>query len=112
MRISPLPLLLAVCLVLPGCFVVDELNAGKDEMDRRIGARAKPEVKKFDGPDWEDLLPTAKKKTAREVADDYWDTAQAIAPGELSEGIAKCQLDGSLQFMSQDDCLARGGTPQ
>ena len=115
MRLSPLSLLLAACLVLPGCFVIEEIDAGQKEMDRRAGPRAKPESNKFDGPDWEDLgnlLPGQKKKTAKERAKDYWDTAKTIAPGTMSEGIAKCLLDGSVQFMSQDDCLARGGKPQ
>lgn len=98
--------LCAVALALPlaGCFVLDELDQGSKIMDEHSkGAKKKDE---------EAAAPVAGKKGAidayfREEEEDG--TTKSFAPGEVSEGIVSCTIGGSTQFMTRQDCAARGG---
>ena len=46
-----------------------------------------------------------------EQTKEWWKRTSSLAPAELESSIVSCRLSGGMQFMSRDDCLARGGTP-
>jgi hypothetical protein len=95
---------------LGGCWVIDELDSGKKLMDDH--SAKKPEEKEVE----------AKKATAaapapggKDAIDTYFrgeeedGTTKTFAPGGVSDGIVACKLGGSTQFMTRENCAARGG---
>ncbi len=92
-----------------GCFVLDELDAAQNLMDKPSFAdeqKKKPDAK-------EEARPAAEKVHAnRPSVRDWWKKTRSLTSGEVSNEFVKCELDGSMQFMHRPDCLARGGTPR
>jgi hypothetical protein len=89
---------------LPGCFVFDELDAGMEKIDR-ASAKKKTEP---------EPAPVASAGTDAETEGrrrSLWEGGRSLNPHEKSDAIARCTLGGSVQFMTRDDCLARGGDP-
>lgn len=100
MRVAVLVALVAFS---PGCFVLEELDKGKKTMDELSGA-----------PDTQsETQPSGSADAAKPAADPeaWWKKARTLTPGETDPSIVRCDLDGSLQFMRRDDCIARGGRP-
>lgn len=101
-------LALAVCLATAsGCMVIEEMDAAAAKMPVKDKGDAKPDPAASGA-----AAATAQKSAVLENAQRWWQEATSLAPAEMDSGIARCQLDGSVQFMSRDDCLSRGGRPE
>jgi hypothetical protein len=93
---------------LSGCWVIDELDAGKDLMDKHTPKSAAEEE-----PEGAAVKPAAAGD--KDAIDTYFrgeeedGTTKSFAPGAVSEGIVACKLGGSVQFMKREQCAARGG---
>jgi hypothetical protein len=112
-----LAVLLVVCLLGSGCFVFDEIDAGKAIMEKNS---PKP---KAGGPNAKagsakaNAIAKAKAGTPRQKAGkDWWSTAKSIepatdvVPGDPSTPVS-CKVHGSTRFMRRGDCLSQGGIP-
>lgn len=108
-RRTALASLLAAVLLLPGCFVIDELDHGSDILDKHSSKAA--DAKKAKEEEAAQSAVTAKKG----AVDAYFQqenedgTTRTFAPGQMSEGIVACKLGGQTQFMTRENCAARGG---
>jgi hypothetical protein len=98
--------LLAVCLALPGCWVLDELSAGNKKMDAYM--KKKPDA---DEPSGAPMAGGGKKQRVGEYFANQ-KNPRTFTPGSLSGDIVRCKLKGDVQFMKQQECASRGGTPQ
>jgi hypothetical protein len=106
-RVLAILCLSALLAVTPGCFVINELNEGQKLMDQHMNNGNNK--KKADGAQVANTEEARSKALKR--ASKYWDKVRSIAPGSVSEGIVGCRVKGSTQFMTEEACLARGGSP-
>ncbi len=87
-----------------GCFVLDELDAAeKETAGYRKNKPEKPVAAKQDEGS-EKNLPSYQKQLNQ-----WWGEARSLDARDIDDSIVRCQLDGTAQFMSRDDCAARGG---
>jgi hypothetical protein len=104
MRVASLLVLALLLVPAPGCFVVEEIDAGmkvwKHHSPRKKQAETPPEELAAAPP-----APGAKR-------DDWWQGARSLDSGELSADIVSCELGGATQFMREADCRSQGGRPR
>lgn len=99
-------LALAVLLAAaPGCYVVEEIDAGMKKWEHNSPKRKKPEPP----PAGELARSPSDAKAARDA---WWQNARTLGSEELSPDIVSCELGGSTQFMREDDCAFKGGRPR
>ena len=92
-------------LVSTGCTVLDELDTAKSMMP---ATKANPVVEEVDSVS----LATQAMETKDELIKQsmqLWEKAKSLSSTEEKTSIVSCRLDGSTQFMSEGDCLIRGG---
>jgi len=100
-----------LCAPLSGCFVLDELDSGKKVMDAH--SAKKPGEKEAGAKD--ETPAAAAAPGGKNAIDTYFraeeedGTTKTFAPGAVSEGIVSCKIGGSTQFMTRENCAARGG---
>jgi hypothetical protein len=82
-----------------GCFVFDELDAGRRKMD---GPAAASNPAAGRGEDTEPSRPSGGPST-------WWQNARSLSSEAMSADVTRCELPGGSQFMRADDCRARGG---
>ncbi len=103
------PLILTLALLLLagpnlGCFVLDELDAGEKEMARyRPNTQEEPANPKA-GEDGGEKPPSYQDQLNQ-----WWGEARSLDAQDIDDSIVRCRLAGATQFMSRDDCAARGG---
>lgn len=103
-RLPALAALLALAAPLSGCWVIEEIDRGSKWMDDHSAKNKKAED--------EPAKAAAPQKGALDAyfrEQDEEGTAKSFAPGQVSEGIVACKLGGSTQFMTKENCAARGG---
>lgn len=106
MRIRP-HLLLAFCLITSsGCMALDELDKASAKMKRAPGktvnsAKAEPDIAAPDAPN--PLVEQSKE---------WWSSATSLSTKNVNSSIVRCRLPAGTNFMSKDDCLGRGGSPE
>jgi len=107
--------LILTCIVLlsaplSGCWVIDELDNGKKLMDDH--SPKQPEEMQADA---KNPGAAASAPGGKDAVDTYFrgeeedGTTRTFAPGSVSEGIVACKLGGGVQFMTRENCAARGG---
>lgn len=100
-------IVLALCLATAsGCMVMDEVDAAAAKMpvkQKEAQATATPSSASSAATRSQEVLENTKR---------WWQEATSLAPGDMDAGIARCRIDGGVQFMSRDDCLSRGGRPE
>jgi hypothetical protein len=104
-RLLSLACALLLALPLSGCFVIDEIDKGQKVMDDHTPKKKEAEPE-------ETAAPVAGKKGAIDAyfrEEEEEGTAKSFSPGQMSEGIVACKLGGSTQFMTRENCAARGG---
>ena len=98
-------LLIAICVFGAGCFVLDELDSGKAQMEKN--SPKKPGA-------------TAKAKqsgSATPTGEAWWSTARSLdaVPADADEddpnAPVACRIAGGTRFMRRSDCLSQGGRP-
>jgi len=52
---------------------------------------------------------TAAAKPAAPSGASWWQTARSLGSEESTSDIVACKLESKTEFMTRDDCLARGG---
>jgi hypothetical protein len=92
-----------------GCFVLDELDAAAELMDKP--SFSNKQQKKSDAPEPPRAAPEKGHAEGPSVGD-WWKKARSVTSGEVSDEFVKCELGGATQFMRRPNCLARGGTPR
>jgi len=109
-RVIALACILLLAAPLGGCFVLEELDSGRKLMDEHTPKTAEEkeaEAKKGSAP--------AAAPGGKDAVDTYFrgeeedGTTKTFAPGSMSEGIVACKIGGSTQFMTRENCAARGG---
>ena len=89
-------------LLCAGCFVLDEIDKGSAELERRspTSSRTKgtPEAPEQD-----------EERPDRAAVSRWWQEARSLVPGEGDRDLVRCRLEGATQFMRSDDCRSRGG---
>jgi hypothetical protein len=88
-----------------GCFVFEELQKANESVgvvDPSKAREAEEAKRKI----------ADAKQAKKDAVKDYWQEVQSLAPAELDESIVRCNNNGSVSFMSSDDCLSIGGTVQ
>ncbi|HEU4428198.1 MAG TPA: hypothetical protein VFT98_05560 [Myxococcota bacterium] len=109
-RVLPLVFLVILSAPLAGCWVLDELDSGKKIMDAH--SAKSPGEKEADA---KKPGAAASAPGGKDAVDTYFrgeeedGTTKTFAPGSMSEGIVACKLGGSTQFMTRENCAARGG---
>jgi hypothetical protein len=107
-RLLALACLLALAGPLSGCWVIDELDKGQKFMDQH-SPKAKQKAEETGKAA---AVATAKNRNA---VDAYFateaknGTTKTFAPGQVSEGIVACKLGHKTEFMTRENCAARGG---
>jgi hypothetical protein len=106
-------LLLALLLIAPGCFVLDELDAGRKIMEQHSPktaeereARSKKVSSSTGGnQDDEGLVARVQGWLAQRKAD-----AERAKPSVHPDDVpVRCEIRGSMQFLRKFDCQLRGG---
>jgi hypothetical protein len=108
MRQIACSLALAALLLLPGCFVLDEMDSGMAKMkENSPGAKAKAEAEAVE------QAPVRKDGKPLDLAA-WWKTARTPTSGPKEPGerieIVSCRIGGDVRFMSRTDCEVQGGT--
>ena len=94
-----------LALGLSGCWVLDELDAGSEKIDRYSSKAAKPAEEE----------PVAAPSGKRQRIGDYFASqknTRTLTKGQLPDDIVSCKLGSGTQFMKQAECLNRGGVPK
>lgn len=99
-------LLVALLLAGPGslgCFALDLIDEGQEEMERYSGGSSQETA--------EAASPAAspEKAPTREELRRWWNRARSLAPSEASSSMIRCQLASGVLFTRESDCLTRGG---
>jgi hypothetical protein len=111
-------LLLAALAAAPGCFV-DEIDKSM-EIYESAGPGAARKVKEQEAAAQRARAEAAKpgkpgkpgKQDEKPSIAQYWQKARTLGSEPKNESIVGCSLDGRVEYMMRDDCLARGGEPR
>jgi hypothetical protein len=102
MRIRLAIALLAAGLAL-GCFAVDEIDKGMNDYEHHSGAQAAHAAPSPEPAAAQGANGTAAKRP------NPWLGAHSLTSEPMRAQVVGCKLAGSTQFMTEDDCRARGG---
>lgn len=95
-----------------GCFVFEELDGAKKLLDNPgFSEKQKREEKKSIARTEPEAAPK-QEHSNRPSEGEWWKKTRTLTSGELGDGLVRCELGGTTQFMHRPDCLARGGTPR
>jgi len=103
-----LPVLVLAALLGSGCFVIDEIEAGRAIME----AHSPDEDKKAEAAEG----PGAgSQQSARERLADYYAEQRAKASGpsknlDPDDDVGRCRIGSTTQFTRRSDCRLRNGT--
>ena len=106
-------LLLALLLLTPGCFVLDELDDGRKIMEQhtpktaqeREAGQKKVTSSTSGKQDEKGLVAQVQGWLAQRKAD-----AERAKPSVHPEDVpVRCEIGGSMQFLRKFDCQLRGG---
>ncbi len=109
-----LVLLLSLLLLAPGCFVLDELDAGAEIMDQH-SPKSKAEREQPTAParrasaadEGEGLLEGVQGWIAKKKKPAARASRSTVDPDDVP---VRCQSGGRTQYMRKSDCQLRGGT--
>ena len=95
-------------LLCSGCFVFEEIQAGREIMEAHSPDREEEEVA-------EEEAGGGQPKSARERLSEYYAKQRAQAkesPKSLSpsDDVGRCRIGGTTTFTRRSDCELRGGT--
>ena len=108
-------LLIAGCaLLLSGCFVLEELEAGEKILDQHGGrggaasqpAEQAPPTRARRGKPEPGVL--AKLQAVGDTIGDWWKEL-VKGPPDPNDAIVPCKVGGDIQFTRRAECLSRGG---
>ncbi len=85
--------------------VLDELDAARAKMPK---PKAKAIVEEEDSISLATQAMETKDRLVKQSMQ-LWEKAKSLSSTEEKTSIVSCRLDGSTQFMSEDDCQLRGG---
>lgn len=92
-----------------GCFVGDEIDKAAALSQGNPGPAKKPPAA---GAAEEKPKQVASAKAAAPAGKSWWETARSLTSEDSESDIVGCAVSGRTEFMTRDDCLARGGAPQ
>jgi hypothetical protein len=103
---------LAALLLLPGCFVLDEMDAGMAKM-KENSPGAKAEAGAAAEGEAVEQAPARKDGKPVDLAA-WWKSARTPSSGPKEPGesieIVSCRIGGDVRFMARTDCEVQGGT--
>ncbi len=93
---------------MPGCFVIDELEAGRAIMDAHTPAAKKTERLE------KEMANGEKPLTYEQMVGSWWKDAKSInvSPGQrlaTDDPMVPCTHAGRTVYTKRSDCVARGG---
>jgi hypothetical protein len=100
--------LLWLAASLGGCWVIDEIDKGQKFLDEHSPKAAKEKT------ETEEKAAAGAAKNPHAVdayfaAEAKQGTTKTFTPGQVSEGIVACKLGRKTEFMTRENCAARGG---
>jgi hypothetical protein len=90
-----------------GCSIMDEINAANDAVGNNSANNEKAAAKEREA----EAAASAENQKKLAVKE-WWDEATSMDPEDLDKSIVKCDVGGSVSFMSDGECISRGGTVQ
>ena len=108
-----------IVVLLSGCFVFDEIEQGNAFLDAHSPRGSKQQEMKL-AEEAEKEAADAKAASSdkpfswagvKETVDEWWQEALEEEPLERdpSDGVVRCEIRGSVQFLRKSDCSLRGG---
>jgi hypothetical protein len=94
---------------LSGCFL-NEID--KSVESSPMGAEMKADAAKKEADEKAAKKDGAAAKAAPPQGASWWAKASSLSSEESTAKIVGCKLGGKTDFMTRDDCLARGGQAQ
>lgn len=95
-----------------GCFVGDEIDKAAALTSGPGPAKKDPAAAPADAKPKQIASAAPKPDAGGPPAKSWWETARSLTSEESVSDIVGCAVSGRTEFMTRDDCLARGGTPQ
>ena len=97
-----------------GCFVGDEIDKASALSQGGPGPAKKPPAAAGDEKPKQVASASASTKAnaGGPPAKSWWETARSLTSEESTSDIVGCAVSGRNEFMTREDCLARGGAPQ
>jgi hypothetical protein len=86
-----------------------------EELDSAAAMMPEKQKDKGQSDDGGSDAASAALRTKQELIEQsrrWWKRATSLAPGAVDSSIVSCRLSDGTHFMSQDDCLSRGGRPK
>ncbi len=103
-------LLVGLCLLGSGCFILDEIDKGQEEM-RKHSPQAKEDRSSAENSDEGGLsLAALREKGAGALGDLSGRVEEALQPAPDPDNVVvTCAIDGRTEFTRKFDCQSRGG---
>ena len=86
-----------------------------DELDSAAAMLPENQKDKEQSEDGAPDAASAALRTKQELLEQsrqWWKRATSLAPGAVESRIVSCRLRDGTHFMSEADCLSRGGRPK
>jgi len=99
-------LLLMAALLCSGCFIVDEIEEGREIMQAH-SPNAEPEAEKAASGGG---LTSARQRLAEYYAEQREKASKAGRSDDPADQAGRCRIRGSVFFLTRSDCQIRGGT--
>ncbi len=104
-------LLVGLCLLGSGCFILDEIDKGQEEM-RKHSPEAKNQAKSAPEKDENGGISLAalRERSAGAIDSISGRVEEALAPEPDPDNVVvSCAIDGRTEFTRKFDCQSRGG---
>lgn len=95
-----------------GCFVGDEIDKAASLSQGGPGPAKKPPGAASEEKPKQVASAAAKPNAGGSPAKSWWETARSLTSEDSVSDIVGCAVSGRTEFMTREDCLARGGAPQ
>ena len=93
-----------------GCMALDEIDKANAQMKSKARNAGKTKTAASAPADGSDAA-LEKARALLEPSLEWWESASSFSAAEVDASVVRCDVGGSVQFMSRDDCRVRGGTP-
>jgi hypothetical protein len=95
-----------------GCFVLEELDGAEKLLDKPSFSQEQEREEKKSVARTEPEAAPKQDHSDRPSEGQWWKKTRSLTSGQIGDGLVRCDLGGTTQFMHRPNCLARGGTPR
>jgi hypothetical protein len=94
-----------------GCMVLDEVDKANAQMKSKARKTGQAKTATAASSGSADEAALEKARALLEPSLEWWESASSFSAQEVDASVVRCDVGGSVQFMSRDDCRVRGGVP-